>query len=314
MVLVEHRVAAVVPLVDRVVVLSPTGVVADGVPEKVFTEHGAVLAEQGVWVPEPWAAPVEAHRGWARQRAERSGAHGQAAPGNRHSPGGVLLSARAARMCVPGGRKAVFSDLDLDVCEGEALAVLGPNGAGKTTLALMLGGLLRPAAGSVAATARLAGADAARPPWAWRAAALAARIGSVFQSPEHQFVTSTVRDEVALGPRRLGRLGRQSRQSQQSRPASVADDLLDRLHLAHLAAANPFTLSGGEARRLSVATALAAAPALLILDEPTFGQDRRTWCELVDLLADLRAEGRGLVLATHDDLLVSALADRRFEL
>jgi energy-coupling factor transport system ATP-binding protein len=281
MILVEHRVAEAVPLVDRVVVLSPTGVIADDAPEKVFAEHGAALAEQGVWVPAPWAEPVAPRRG---------------------SPGEVLLRARAARMCVPGGHHAVFTDLDLDAREGEALAVLGPNGAGKTTLALMLGGLVRPAAGSVAATARLAGADAARPPWAWRAAALAGRIGSVFQNPEHQFVTSTVRDEVALGPRRLG-LGE-----------AVVDDLLDRLRLTHLAAANPFTLSGGEARRLSVATALAAAPGLLILDEPTFGQDRRTWCELVDLLADLRTDGRGLVLVTHDDLLVSALADRRFEL
>jgi energy-coupling factor transport system ATP-binding protein len=281
MILVEHRVAEVLPLVDRVVVLSPAGVVADGPAEKVFAEHGAALAEQGVWVPPPWAEPVTPLRG---------------------SPGEVLLRARGARMCVPGGRNAVITDFDLDVREGEVLAALGPNGAGKTTLALALGGLMPPAAGTVLATRRLAGAGAATPPWRWRAAALAGWIGSVFQNPEHQFVTSSVRDEVALGPRRLGM------------SPTLADDLLDRLRLAHLAAANPFTLSGGEARRLSVATALAAAPGLLILDEPTFGQDRRTWCELVDLLADLRADGRGLVLMTHDEALVTALADRRISL
>jgi energy-coupling factor transport system ATP-binding protein len=77
-----------------------------------------------------------------------------------------------------------------------------------------------------------------------------------------------------------------------------------------LAGANPYTLSGGEARRLSVATALATAPRLLVLDEPTFGQDRRTWVELVDLLAGLRDAGHGVVAVTHDNDFVAALADR----
>ncbi|GAA1035950.1 ATP-binding cassette domain-containing protein [Virgisporangium ochraceum] len=278
MILVEHRVAEALPLVDRVVVLSPAGVVADGPPEKIFQDHGSALAGQGVWVPGP--SPVAARTGGTR--------------------GAPLLALRAAAHCYPGSTVPVFSDLDLEIAEGEALALLGPNGAGKTTFALVLGGLMAPTAGTVAATARLAGADAATPPWKWRARHLAGRIGSVFQNPEHQFVTSRVADEVALGPRRLG--------------LPVPVGLLERLRLAHLAEANPFTLSGGEAQRLSVATALEAAPALLVLDEPTFGQDRRTWAELVDLIADLRDDGRGIVLVTHDDALVTAVADRRFRL
>jgi len=124
----------------------------------------------------------------------------------------------------------------------------------------------------------------------------------VFQNPEHQFVTARVADELALGPRRAG-----------IRPDSVlstVDDLLVRLRLDRLAPANPYTLSGGEQRRLSVATALATAPRLLILDEPTFGQDRRTWTELVDLLAKLRDDGCGIVTVTHDSDFDAALADR----
>jgi energy-coupling factor transport system ATP-binding protein len=148
--------------------------------------------------------------------------------------------------------------------------------------------------------------DDPRPPHRWRAATLTGRIGSVFQNPEHQFVTSRVADELAVGPRRLGRPAAEI--------SAVVDGLLDRLRLTKLAAANPYTLSGGEARRLSVATALATAPRLLVLDEPTFGQDRRTWLELVDLLAALRDDGHAVVAVTHDDDFVQTLADRTFPL
>jgi len=147
--------------------------------------------------------------------------------------------------------------------------------------------LLAPTAGRVAAFGD------PKPPHKWRPAVLTSRIGSVFQNPEHQFVTTRVADELA-GPRQA--------------------ELLERLRLSHLAAANPYTLSGGEARRLSVATALAAAPRLLVLDEPTFGQDRRTWIELVTLLAALRDEGHAIVAVTHDDDFVRVLADRTFPL
>ena len=219
---------------------------------------------------------------------------GAALPARRAAapPGEPLLTAESLRL--PHTRNTI----DDVIRSGQALAVEGPNGAGKNTLALLLGGLSKPAGGRVLASSALAGGDAGRPPHRWRAARLAGRIGSVFQNPEHQFVTDTVRAELALS----------------GAPAATVDGLLERLRLGHLARANPFTLSGGEQRRLSVATALAAAPQVLILDEPTFGQDLRTWRELVTLLADLRDEGRALVLVTHDAQLVEAIGDRRLEL
>jgi energy-coupling factor transport system ATP-binding protein len=90
--------------------------------------------------------------------------------------------------------------------------------------------------------------------------------------------------------------------------------LLERLGLAGLAEANPFTLSGGEKRRLSVATALAGRPRVVVLDEPTFGQDRRTWIELVRLFSELADDGIALVTVSHDRLLTTALADQVVEL
>jgi energy-coupling factor transport system ATP-binding protein len=115
-----------------------------------------------------------------------------------------------------------------------------------------------------------------------------------------------VRDELAVGPRAL-----------KLPPAVIGarvDGLLERLRLTHLADANPFTLSGGEKRRLSVAAVLATQPRLLVLDEPTFGQDSRTWAELVALLAELLDGGSSIVAITHDGEFVDALADGELRL
>lgn len=281
MVLVEHRVAEALALVDRVVVLEPGGGVrADGPPAEIFTAHGDRLAAEGVWVPDrplPHRPPT--------------------AP-----PGQELLRGEALGFRHPGATQHALAGVDVTVQAGEALAVLGPNGSGKSTLALLLGGLLAPSSGRVVATEALADDDAGTAPHRWPAAALTRRIGSVFQQPEHQFVTRTVADELALGPRRAGL------------PLDVVDDLLARLRLDRLAGANPYTLSGGEQRRLSVATALATTPRVLVLDEPTFGQDRRTWAELVDLLADRRDDGQAVVAVTHDLDFAAALAARRLVL
>uniref|UniRef100_UPI0024AE5B62 ABC transporter ATP-binding protein n=1 Tax=Microbacterium flavum TaxID=415216 RepID=UPI0024AE5B62 len=219
-------------------------------------------------------------------------------------PGEVLLRARDLAVARVRG-VAVASGLDLDVHAGAALAITGPNGAGKSTLALTLAGLLAPAAGEVRAAESL-DAGAGEVPLRWRSRDLLTRIGTVFQEPEHQLLRTTVQDELEVGPRALGR--------SEDVIAARTDELLERLRLAHLARANPYTLSGGEKRRLTVAAALATSPRVLVLDEPTFGQDARTWSELVALLAALRDEGTAILTVTHDDAVVAALHARRFVL
>jgi energy-coupling factor transporter ATP-binding protein EcfA2 len=283
-VLVEHRLDGWLDLVDRVVVLEPGGgVAADGPPAAVFAAHRAALAADGVWVP------------GSRPRVPRT----------PRPVGPVLLEARGLavtrRSRARAGLPPVLVDVDLDVRAGRTLAVLGNNGTGKSTLALTLAGLERPAAGRVAATPPLLGRLATVEPHRWRPRDLVTRIGTVFQEPEHQFVTGTVADELAVGPRRAG-VGRRETEAR-------VEELLTRLRLDALARANPFTLSGGEQRRLSVAAVLATRPRVLVLDEPTFGQDARTWAELVTLLDELVGQGSAMVAATHDDGLVDALAD-----
>ena len=201
--------------------------------------------------------------------------------------------------------QVVARGISLTLRAGEVLAVTGPNGAGKSTLGLTLAGLLPAAGGAVLAETGLAqglGSD----PLKWKSRELLTRIGTVLQDPEHQLLASTVRAELEIGPRALG--------LDQAAIDARIEPLLERLRLDRLARANPYTLSGGEKRRLTVAAALATAPRVLVLDEPTFGQDSRTWAELIALLAELRDEGTGIVVITHDDDVVSALHARRFAL
>jgi energy-coupling factor transport system ATP-binding protein len=286
MVLVEHRVSEAMPLVDRVIALEAGhGIVADGPPQEVFARHGDALAEAGVWVPD--------------RRLP--------APPNRvRAPSDTLLLAEQASYRYPGAAWPALPPTDLQVRASVAVAIAGPNGSGKSTLVLLLAGLLRPSRGAVVAGEALARGRGHDPIWRWSARDLARRIGTVFQDPEHQFLTGTVFDELLLGPMQAG--------LDRATASKRAGELLDRLHLNHLADANPFTLSGGEKRRLSVATALVQAPSVLVLDEPTFGQDRRTATELLALLAALRDAGKAICFASHDREFTGVLADRTLRL
>jgi energy-coupling factor transport system ATP-binding protein len=279
--LVEHRVAPVLDVVDRVVVLeSGGGLISDGPPAQVFARAGAALRDAGVWVPGP--------------------------PPARFAPpqpaGEAVVATEDVVVQYPGTTRAAIDGVTMTASAGQVLAVTGANGSGKSTLALVMASLLEPSSGAV----RFLAGGPNHPYAKWRPRELVRWVGTVFQEPEHQFVASTVRDEMAVGPRRVGMTDEEVRRT--------VSDLLEHLNLAGLAEANPFTLSGGEKRRLSVATALATAPTLLVLDEPTFGQDARTWDALAVLLAEQRDAGRAIVAVTHDEAFVGALADRQVRL
>lgn len=290
LVVVEHRVSVWKDLVDRIVVLQPgsstdPAVLLDGPPDRVLTEARSMLIAAGVWVP-----------GYVPETRQRS-----AVPAS--GTGDLLLAAEQLAVSRERARRKGFrklpplpvqQDISAQVRAGQALAITGPNGAGKSTFALTLAGLLEPVAGKVSATLALsrgAGID----PDQWKAEQLIERVGTVFQEPEHQFVTGKVLDELLFGPRHLGH------------GTERVDELLERLRLTELVDANPYTLSGGEKRRLSVATVLAAHPQVLVLDEPTFGQDANTWAELASFLTELLDAGTAVVSVTHDAEFTAAL-------
>ena len=320
MILVEHRAGPWMDMIDRVIVLGlgevedntggsgaaayrKTVIMADGSPEEVFTDPGLDLAALGIWVPEAYRSVRDSLPELGCDRGQA----GQSGPSQDDHP--VLLAANDLAVGRQG--RAVAEHINLEFRAGQVTALVGANGAGKSTLAMTLAGLLEPVAGSVLAQDRLLqGPQGQTPaesePIRWTSSQLAARIAYVFQNPEHQFARGTVLDEVKLAPIRTGMTEDQAQ--------ARALGLLGRFRLRQYARANPYTLSGGEKRRLTVASALAAAPQVLILDEPTFGQDRNTWVSMAQLIADLRDQGACIILVTHDRELVQALDARLVEM
>lgn len=324
---VEHRVSIWAPHMDRIIVLGEGGTIThDGAPDTVLTEARQELIDAGVWVPNyvpraPQTAAGDAtggenEGGEALLRAENlSITRAQPTPKQRRARRRTIKRLGDTPASAPIDLPVLRGGINLTLRAGEHLSVLGPNGAGKSTLALTLAGLLTAPDGTLTATDALRNHGGQTAHWdvpTWTPAQMLSRIGYVFQEPEYQFIRGTVREELELGPRRLAALNREPLDEDEL--AARTDELAARLRLTHLLDANPFTLSGGEKRRLSVASALATAPRILILDEPTFGQDARTWAELVDLIRELLAGGTAVISITHDEDYTAALGGNHITL
>ena len=286
-VVVEHRVDVWAPLVDRVIVVADGRIAADGPLDEVLEQQGDALRERGIWLP---GDDVAAEVGPAPEAAPAS---------SEDAP-----IARVTDLSI-GYDKAspVRSGIDLTLERGVSTCIVGANGAGKSTFALTLAGLLPPLEGTVEVETS---DGTAGDPHEWSSKQLLGRMSMVFQEPEYQFLASTVAEELTIGPRAAG--------MSEEEIAPLVEEHMEALGLTKLARANPMTLSGGEKRRLSVATALISAPELLILDEPTFGQDRGTWLGLVRLLRAALARGVTLVSITHDPAFVAAMGQRVVDL
>ena len=275
-VLVEHRADLAWPLADLVLALGDAGRPIDiGSPAQVLKRSGRKLAEAGIWLP-----------------SDLDGASRASATATTRADADLVRVHHLRYEFEPG--VAAVRDVDLGIGAGERVALVGPNGSGKSTLLRLIAGLLRPVHGSVT----LGGVDPAR----LRPARLAATAGYVFQDPELGFLADTVAGEIRLGL--------------DPAAAERSEALMDRLGLplATFGDRSPYRLSGGEQRRLSIATALAHRPPLLVLDEPTFGQDRRGWESIVAIIDELVEEGTAVVAATHDQRFAARVADRHVEM
>lgn len=331
MVLVEHHAQPWIDLIDRVIVLglensgnsgnskngedsedsknfvhdddiardesAKTVIVADGTPDEVFNRKDLDFENLGIWLPDKYSDSKNSNIG-------RIHVEGEPDCDPSVGDGKVVLSTK--NLAISHTDTPIAKNINLEFNSGQITALVGANGAGKSTLSLTLAGLIPSIEGEVVASEDLCKDLDSSDPIKWKSTELAKRISYVFQNPEHQFACGTVLEEVMLGPIRTGMSEEDAR--------AKAKELLERFRLGRYANANPYTLSGGEKRRLTVAASLAAAPRVLILDEPTFGQDRKTWMQIIKLIASLRADGVSVIVVTHDKELVDALGARLVEL
>ncbi|WP_370616635.1 ABC transporter ATP-binding protein [Mumia sp. Pv 4-285] len=279
LVVVEHRIGPWLAHVDRVVVLNSEGAVVRDTDPATFAAEPAELAARGVWMPgvgaptpeEPQPALVVPPREVPHLVTD-------------------AISVDLRRTSMRGSTVTpALRGVTTELWPGAVTAFTGPSGAGKSTLVATLAGLVAPTTGAVS------GIGGSRPLHRLRSRDLARLIGWVPQNPEHGFLTSRVLDEAAATGARTG-------------VTVDAAAVLAHLGLGALSDANPYRLSGGEQRRLATAAALAHRPPVVLLDEPTVGQDRLTWAAVVGWIRAAASAGAAVGIATHDPDLI-ALAD-----
>lgn len=297
---------------DQLLVLEDGHLFASGDPYQVLLQHGQELIENlGIWLPETSEVGVAIHQSgrWpvgtipilveeAIDLLNSTGLLGNSIAGADHPratpQGEVIISGNDLRFAYAGGNQAL-KGVSFHIYSGEMLAIVGRNGAGKSTLARLLVGLLKPQQGELSLFGK--------PARQWKVAELANHIALVFQNPEHQFLTDTVSDEIDYSLLARGISGLDERKK-------IIEETLAQLGLGEMAAVHPFALSAGMKRRLGVATMLVSRPRVLILDEPTYGQDKQMTEALMALMQQIRTQGIAVVMITHDMRLVQEYAER----
>ncbi|MBS7615973.1 ATP-binding cassette domain-containing protein [Candidatus Bathyarchaeota archaeon] len=194
-----------------------------------------------------------------------------------------MIEAQDLHFTYPNGVEAL-KGISLTIHDGEFVAIMGENGAGKTTLVKHFNGLLKPTLGKVLVD----GVETTKV----SVASLARKVGFVFQNPDHQLFSETVEEEIAFALKNFG----------------FSADIIEKrvtwalnlLGLTQYRRTSPFMLSGGERKRVALASVLAWDPTILILDEPTIGQDYQQKEKLRQFILQLKAQGKTIVMVTHD--------------
>jgi energy-coupling factor transporter ATP-binding protein EcfA2 len=293
-VVAEHRLHDLVADADRMVVLHQGRVVLDGPPRQVLRED---VTRYGLNPP----LPVRLFREWGRPEVPLTVAEAQillagekwriseSRIAHRTSHISPALETRDLSFAFNG--QWILQGVNLTVGRGECVTLVGANGSGKTTLVKHFVGLHRPASGQVLVLGRSTRGV--------RVADLARQVGLVFQNPNDQFFAPSVQEEIEVGPRALGLYD----------PA-CCEELIALFRMDHLLERSPYRLSEGEKKRVTFAAVMAWQPEIIVLDEPTTGQDKPFRDGLTHLLGELRARGHTVILVTHDLAFAEANAGR----
>lgn len=314
----DHETERVAGWADRLVVLRGGRVVFEGRPADFFADQERVawaglrlpqVSEAALKlaavdrftgpVPVTLAAAVEALEPWSPGRMAPATSRGASGPA-RHlevvpRPSAIrpAVEVRSLSHTYPDGCHAL-SSISVTIREGEFVALVGPNGAGKTTLARHLIGLLRPTSGEILV--------AGEPTEGREVSHLSRHVGYVFQNPDHQIFATSVRAEIAYGLKNLG--------WQAEEIDTRVGEVLSQVQMTDFEDWHPFNLTKGQRQQLAVASVLALDPQVLVVDEPTTGQDWRRAQAMMGLVRELNRQGRTILMITHDMSLVAEYADR----
>ncbi|MBE5907727.1 MAG: ABC transporter ATP-binding protein [Lachnospiraceae bacterium] len=210
-----------------------------------------------------------------------------------------LLELQGISFTYPDEEEPVFTGLSLEVPVGQSLILRGDNGSGKTTLFRILNGLSFPTAGKYIFQGTEITEKYLRDNG--QAKKFHQRIGYLFQNPDIMLFNGKVYDEIAFGPRQMG--------LSEEEVAKRVEDCMELFHITHLADKAPYHLSGGQKKRVALASVIALNPQLLILDEPFAGLDGKSKEDLMAFLQQWKAAGKTQIIATHDEELTKRLGD-----
>lgn len=268
-VIVEHKIEQIAEWIDRVVLFTDDGeILADGPPDAIFSDFKNELIKYGIWYPGVWEDYLNTE------------AYGTLSENRSSARTPVVL--KVAEFSGYRGKKPVIQVEDGSIMKGSWVTILGENGSGKSSLLLSLMQLL-----TTSGTLQVNGKSVVQKK---RRKSLPAGLSLVFQNPELQFVTNTIPEELMISLQ-----GIPSRDAEQH-----AKEMSELFNLPASAKRHPYQLSVGQKRRLSVATALTPSTDILLLDEPTFGQDARNTFAILEKLESLRINGMTIVMVTHD--------------
>ena len=316
---IEHEVDEIFDRVDTVLLVEDRRVEGPWSPRRFMSERGLqVRDEMGLWIPQatevalelrargfdltaevPLCADeligaVEALGGDAAASSPADAVAAPEEPSSSAAAGTPSTVIEVRDVSFAYGEHSVLAGVSFATHRSELLAVVGQNGSGKSTLASLFNGIAMPDSGAVLVDG-IATSE-------YKFAHLARRVAHIFQVPEKQFVRGTVYDEIAHGLRALGLA--------ESEVQARALEHLRAVRLLDRRDASPYVLSHGQKRRLSVAAMVVDKPDVVVLDEPTFGQDYHQARNLMELLRKLAAGGASVVFITHDMRLVAEYADR----
>ena len=278
-IVVEHDLSAVGPMADRLVIMNEGKIILEGSPQRVLGEKSQMIRSLGIRVPGLMGET---------QARKREPVCPRETGLNTDS---VVLQVDDVSFTYKNGRQAI-KGVSLELKAGELLAVAGNNGAGKSTLAYLLAGFYHPRQGRIIIGGRELGQ--------FKTVELAQKVGLLFQNPDNQLFCATVEKEVRFGLENF----------KLAEKREVTSWLLNNLGLARLSSRHPQAVSRGQRQRVALAAVLALQPAVLVLDEPSTGQDWANLQEMMNLLEDLRQQGTSILMISHNWEVITEYAHR----